>query len=63
MIGNTEKYNLKFVRARGIAFDLERIGKLQKISKSFMWRIIKFRLSIKNHPKNSLFVAFEFQKV
>ena len=63
IIKQIERYNFKFLKARGIVFDLGRFGKIQKISKNMMRKVLKFKLGIKNCPKNSLFVAFEFEKI
>jgi ubiquinone/menaquinone biosynthesis C-methylase UbiE len=62
VIKKTEKQGFKFIKAKGIVFDLGRLDKLKKLSKKIMWRILKFSLN-KNSPKNSLFVAFEFKKI
>lgn len=63
VIKETEKAGFKFVRARGIVFDFGRIEKLNRLSKSIMQIITKIEIYIKNFPKNSLFVAFEFEKI
>jgi len=62
VIKEVEKYGFKFVKAKGIVFDIGNIGKLKRISKKMMWKVLHFTLN-RNFPRNSLFVAFEFEKI
>jgi ubiquinone/menaquinone biosynthesis C-methylase UbiE len=62
VINNVEKHGLKFIKAKGIAFDLGNLGRLKRTSKKMMWKVIKFIMN-RNCPRNSLFVAFEFEKL
>ncbi len=62
VIKEIRKKKFKFIKAKGIVFDLGRAGKIKKSSKRIMKIILKFTTSVKNHPRNSMFVAFEFEK-
>jgi len=62
VIKKLEKYNFKFIEAKGIFFDLGRLNFIKKISKKIMLLVLKIELYITNFPKNSLFVAFVFEK-
>jgi len=62
VIKRLEEKGLKFIRAKGIAFDLGNLGKLKRISKRMMWKVLKFTMN-RDCPRNSLFVAFEFEKI
>ena len=63
LIDEMRKSGFKLISAKGVVFDLGKLGMIREISKWVAKTTVNIQLKIRKFPRNSSFITLKFQKV